>query len=83
MKNKKNTISSLRFNLNSNLNNTMIEILIIKQMLEDSLSKDSNMTDKERAILYNRFEELKVIFTTDFRNSNKENLKIYNNLINK
>ena len=76
-------INNLRFNLSEDMNNMFIELIITKQILEDSLKEDSKMTDEERGALYNYFEELKDNFIKDFKKNNKEQIKKYNELMNK
>ena len=76
-------ITDLRFNLSEDMNNMFIELIITKQILEDSLKEDSKMTDEERGALYNYFEELKDNFIKDFKKNNKEQIKKYNELMNK
>lgn len=85
MKNIKNVddINDLRFNLSEDMNNMFMELIITKQILEDSLKEDTKMTDEERGTLYNYFEELKDNFIKDFKKNNKEQIKKYNELINK
>lgn len=76
-------MKDLRFNITEDMNNTMIELLLTNQMLEESLKKDSKMTDEERGLLYNHYEKLKDNFTSEFKKNNKEQIKIYNSLMNR
>lgn len=76
-------ITDLRFNLSEDMNNMFIELIITKQILEDSLKEDSKLTDEERGALYNYFEELKDNFIKDFKKNNKDQIKKYNKLMNK
>ena len=76
-------INNLRFNLSEDMNNMFIELIITKQILEDSLKEDSKMTDEERGALYNYFEESKDNFIKDFKKNNKDQIKKYNELMNK
>ena len=82
MKNEEN-INDLRFNLSEEMNNMFIEIIITKQILEDSLKEDTKITDEERGALYNHYEELKDTFIKDFKKNNKEQIKKYHELTNK
>ncbi len=75
--------NNLRFIITEQMNNTMIELIMVKQMLEKSLQKDSKTTDEERGLLYLHFEELKNDFIKDFKKNNKEQIKKYNDIINK
>jgi hypothetical protein len=65
------------------MNNMFIELIITKQILEDSLKEDTKITDEERGALYNYFEELKDNFIKDFKKNNKDQIKKYNELMNK
>lgn len=76
-------INNLRFNLSEDMNNMFIELIITKQILEDSLKEDTKITDEERGALYNYFEELKDNFIKDFKKNNKDQIKKYNELMNK
>ena len=65
-----NSIEELRFNLTEELNNTMIELLITQQMLnENKLSK------RDRKLLEQ--------FRLEFQRNNIEQIKLYKELINK
>lgn len=75
-------IQDLRFNLTEDMNNIFIELIITKQLLDDSMRKDTTITDEERGLLYNHFEELKNDFIKDFKKNNKEQIKKYNDIIN-
>lgn len=83
MKKIEENINNLRFNLSEDMNNMFIELIITKQILEDSLKEDSKLTDEERGVLYNYFEELKDNFIKDFKKNNKDQIKKYNELMNK
>lgn len=74
-------INELRFNLTEKMNNTMIEMLVIHQMLEESLKEDSKFTDKERGLLYNHFEKLQKDFRREFQKNNKKQIIIYNEIM--
>lgn len=76
-------IQDLRFNLTEDMNNIFIELIITKQLLDDSMRKDTTITDEERGLLYHHFEELKNDFIKDFKKNNKEQIKKYNDIINK
>ena len=73
-----NSIEELRFNLTEELNNTMIELLITQQMLnENKLSK------RERKLLEHHKAELLEQFRFEFQRNNIEQIKLYKELINK
>lgn len=76
-------IKDLRFNLSEDMNNMFIELIITKQILEDSLKEDTKITDEERGALYNYFEELKDNFIKEFKKNNQDQIKKYNELMNK
>lgn len=73
-----NSIEELRFNLTEELNNTMIELLITQQMLnENKLSK------RDRKLLEHHKAELLEQFRLEFQRNNIEQIKLYKELINK
>lgn len=76
-------LKDLRFVLTEEMNNTMIELIVVKQMLEENLKKDTKTTDEERVLLYKHFEELKESFIEEFKKNNKEQIKTYNDIVNK
>ena len=73
-----NSIEELRFNLTEELNNTMIELLLTQQMLnENKLSKH------DRKLLEHHKAELLEQFRLEFQRNNIEQIKLYKELINK
>ena len=73
-----NSIEELRFNLTEEMNNTMIELLITQQMLnENKLSK------RDRKLLEHHKSELLEQFRLEFQRNNIEQIKLYKKLINK
>ena len=73
-----NSIEELRFNLTEELNNTMIELLITQQMLnENKISK------RDRKLLEHHKAELLEQFRLEFQRNNIEQIKLYKELINK
>lgn len=73
-----NSIEELRFNLTEELNNTMIELLLTQQMLnENKLSK------RDRKLLEHHKAELLEQFRLEFQKNNIEQIKLYKELINK
>jgi len=73
-----NSIEQLRFNLTEEMNNTMIELLLTQQMLnENKLSKC------DRKLLEHHKAELLEQFRVEFQRNNVEQIKLYNELINK
>lgn len=78
-----NDINELRFCLTEEMNNTFIELIITKQLLEESMVKDTTITDEERGALYHHYTKLNETFIREFRKNNKEQIKKYNELMNK
>ena len=73
-----NSIDELRFNLTEELNNTMIELLLTQQLLnENKLSK------RDRKLLEQHKAELLEQFRLEFQRNNIEQIKLYKELINK
>ena len=73
-----NSIDELRFNLTEELNNTMIELLLTQQMLnENELSK------RDRKLLEHHKAELLEQFRVEFQRNSIEQIKLYKELINK
>ena len=78
-----NDINELRFCLTEEMNNTFIELIITKQLLEESMAEDTKITDEERGALYKHYTKLNDTFIREFRKNNKEQIKKYNELMNK
>ena len=74
-----NEFKDLRFNLTEDMNNTMIQMLIVNQMLNEN----KKLSKKERKLLEQHKNELLERFRIDFRKNNVEQIKQYNNLMNK
>lgn len=72
-------IQDLRFNLTENMNNTIIQMLIVNQMLKEN----KKLSKKERKLLEEHKNELLEVFRIEFRKNNVEQIKQYNELINK
>lgn len=68
----------LRFNLTEEMNNMMIELLITQQML-----KESKLTKRNRKLLENHKLEVMEEFKKEFQKHNVEEIKKYNELMNK
>ena len=71
-------IDELRFHLTENMNSMMLDLLIIQQMLNES-----KLNAKEKKLLENRKEELLKLFRIEFQKHNVEQIKKYNELMNK
>lgn len=71
-------LEDLRFNITEDMNNMMIELLITNQML-----KECKLKEKDKKLLENHKAELLVLFRSEFRKYNVEQIKLYNELMNK
>lgn len=69
---------NLRFNLTENMKNIMLDLLIVQQIL-----KESKLNQKERELFEKQKEELSVLFKMAFQKNNVEQIKKYNELMNK
>ena len=79
MKNTKNNkFLDLKFCLTEEMNNMMIEMLITQQML-----RDSSFDKEDKILLENHKQELMEQFKIEFQKNNTEQIKRYNELINK
>lgn len=70
-------LEDLRFVLIDEMNKIFIEVLIIKQRLED------NITLKEQMVLEKELKILTSKFIKEFRKNNVEQIKEYKELINR
>ena len=73
-----NSIEELRFNLTEELNNTMIELLLTQQMLNEN-----KLSRRDRKLLEHHKAELLEQFRLEFQKNNIEQIKLYKELINK
>lgn len=73
-----NGFNDLRFHLTEEMNNMMLNALILQQML-----KDSKLSKKERKLIEQQKEELLLLFRIEFQKNNVEQIKKYNELMNK
>lgn len=73
-----NSIEELRFNLTEELNNTMIELLLTQQMLNEN-----KISRRDRKLLEHHKAELLEQFRLEFQRNNIEQIKLYKELINK
>ena len=73
-----NEWKNLRFHLTEEMNNMMIELLVTEQMM-----KENKLTKKERKLLENHKSELLEDFRKEFQRNNIEQIKKYNELMNK
>ena len=73
-----NEWKNLRFHITEEMNNMMIELLVTEQMM-----KENQLTKKERKLLENHKAELLEDFRKEFQKHNVEQIKKYNELMNK
>lgn len=73
-----NEWKNLRFHLTEEMNNMMIELLVTEQMM-----KENKLTKNERKLLENHKAELLEDFRKEFQRNNIEQIKRYNELMNK
>ena len=72
-------MEDLRFNLTEEMNNMMIEMLITQQMLKEI----KNLSKRHRELLENHKLEIMEEFKKEFQKHNVEQIKKYNELMNK
>ena len=72
-------MEDLRFNLTEDMNNMMIEMLITQQMLKEI----KNLSKRHRKLLENHKLEVMEQFKKEFQKHNVEQIKRYNELMNK
>ena len=72
-------MEDLRFNLTEEMNNMMIEMLITQQMLKEV----KNLSKRHRKLLENHKLEIMEEFKKEFQKNNVEQIKKYNELMNK
>ena len=72
-------MEDLRFNLTEEMNNMMIELLITQQMLKEI----NNLSKRHRKLLENYKLEVMEEFKKELQKHNVEQIKQYNELMNK
>ena len=72
-------MEDLRFNLTEEMNNMMIEMFITQQMLKEI----KNFSKRHRELLENHKLEIMEEFKKEFQKHNVEQIKKYNELMNK
>ncbi len=70
-------LEDLRFTMTQDMENTFIEMIIIRQML-----KENKLSKKERKLFEKELKELTTLFVLDFRRNNVEQRKMYNDILN-
>ena len=73
-----NEWKNLRFHLTEEMNNMMIELLVTEQIM-----KENKLTKNDRKLLENHKAELLEDFRKEFQKNNIEQIKKYNELMNK
>lgn len=68
----------LRFNISNEMHNMFVEILTIKQIL-----KENKLSKKDKKLFEKELKELTTLFVMEFRKNNIEQIKTYNELVNK
>lgn len=70
-------LTDIRFNINEELTNTLLELLLIKQML-----KEQELSQNDLQLLTEHYQELKTKFIKLFKKNNKKEIELYKKLIN-
>lgn len=70
-------LEDIRFNINEELTNTLLELLLIKQML-----KEKELSQKDLQLLIEHYQELKIKFIKLFKDNNQKEIELYKKLIN-
>ena len=73
----KNAFKDLQFNITEDMYNTMLQMLILHQMLEEN-----NPTKKEQRLLEKRLKKLQYQFTYELQENNPIQIKLYRNFLN-
>ena len=71
-------LEDLKFNFNEDMSNMIIEILIIKQKL-----KENSLLEEDRKLLESHKLEIMKRFKKEFQRNNIEQIKQYNEFMNK
>ena len=78
MNKEKSEFDDLRFNISNEMHNMFVEILTIKQIL-----KENKLSKKDKKLFEKELKELTTLFVMEFRKNNTEQIKTYNELVNK
>ena len=70
-------IEDIKFNINEELTNTLLELLLIRQMLIEQ-----ELSQKDLQLLTEHYQELKIKFIKLFKENNKKEIELYKKLIN-
>lgn len=70
-------MNDFRFNVTEEMNNAFIEMLLVKEMLNNPKNKG-----KDRKLLEQHYNQLSEFFVGEFRKNNVKERVIYNKLMN-
>lgn len=70
-------IEDIRFNINEELSNTLLELLVIRQML-----KENQLNKKDLLLLTEYYQALKTKFIKLFKDNNQKEIESYKKIIN-
>lgn len=70
-------IEDIRFNINEELSNTLLELLVIRQML-----KENQLNKKDLLLLTEYYQALKTKFINLFKDNNQKEIELYKKIIN-
>lgn len=70
------SLKDLKFTITQEMNDTIIEMLVIKQMLEKN-----DFSKREKKIVENYFHELKDYFTQELHSHNQLQIQIFRNIV--
>ncbi len=70
-------IEDIKFNITGELSNTLLELLVIKQML-----KENQLNKKDLLLLTEYYQVLKSKFIKLFKDTNKKEIELYKKLTN-
>lgn len=70
-------IEDIRFNINEELSNTLLKLLVIRQML-----KENQLNKKDLLLLTEYYQALKTKFIKLFKDNNKKEIELYKKIIN-
>ena len=74
-----NELKKIRFNLTNKMTNNFIEILVIEQMIKEKKYKN----DFELKLMLEYKNHLTQQYIQDFKKNNKDQIKNYNEIMNK
>lgn len=70
-------IEDIKFNINEELNNTLLELLLIRQII-----KEEQIDLKYKSLLEEYYQTLKKKFIKLFKDNNKKEIELYKKLTN-